>query len=150
MPGNTAFADLIVHVFDHVLFDRRVLRHRFPVHSPRGCTRQNGSVAAVATKQGTDRILDNGKPSVKKGRKAKGPPDRFRGTAWLPKGDHTMKKLVQFAVDFLKRDDGPTAVEYAVMLALIIVVCIGAITTLGSNANKTFNSVGQAVQIAAS
>jgi pilus assembly protein Flp/PilA len=51
----------------------------------------------------------------------------------------------QFVVNFLKREDGPTAVEYAVMLALIIVVCIGAITTLGSNANKTFTSVGAAV-----
>jgi pilus assembly protein Flp/PilA len=56
-----------------------------------------------------------------------------------------MKKLGNFVVDFLKGEDGPTAVEYAVMLALIIVVCIGAITTLGSNANKTFTSVGNAV-----
>jgi pilus assembly protein Flp/PilA len=46
---------------------------------------------------------------------------------------------------FLKREDGPTAVEYAVMLALIIVVCIGAITTLGTNAKTTFTSVGNAV-----
>ena len=52
-----------------------------------------------------------------------------------------MRKLGQFVVDFVKREDGPTAVEYAVMLALIIVVCIGAITTLGSNANKTFSNV---------
>ena len=44
-------------------------------------------------------------------------------------------------VNFLKREDGPTAVEYAVMLALIIVVCIGAIQTVGSNANTKFNSV---------
>jgi pilus assembly protein Flp/PilA len=56
-----------------------------------------------------------------------------------------MQKLGQFAMEFLKKEDGPTAVEYAVMLALIIVVCIGAITTLGSNANKTFTSVGNAV-----
>jgi len=48
-------------------------------------------------------------------------------------------------VDFLKREDGPTAVEYAVMLALIIVVCIAAIATLGSNANTTFSSVGSAI-----
>ena len=54
-----------------------------------------------------------------------------------------MKKLAQFAVDFVKREDGPTAVEYAVMLALIIVVCIAAITTLGSNANKTFSNVAE-------
>jgi pilus assembly protein Flp/PilA len=42
---------------------------------------------------------------------------------------------------FLIEEDGPTAVEYAVMLALIIVVCIAAITTLGSNANKAFSNV---------
>ena len=48
-------------------------------------------------------------------------------------------------VEFLKREDGPTAVEYAVMLALIIVVCISAIATLGSNANTTFSSVGSAI-----
>jgi pilus assembly protein Flp/PilA len=48
-------------------------------------------------------------------------------------------------VDFLNNEDGPTAVEYAVMLALIIAVCIGAITTLGQNANAMFTSVGTAV-----
>jgi len=58
-----------------------------------------------------------------------------------------MRKLGQFAVEFLKREYGPTAVEYAVMLALIIVVCIGAITTLGTNANQTFTSVGNAVNV---
>jgi pilus assembly protein Flp/PilA len=56
-----------------------------------------------------------------------------------------MRKLGQFVVNFVKAEDGPTAVEYAVMLALIIVVCIGAITTLGGNANKTFTSVGGAI-----
>ena len=61
-----------------------------------------------------------------------------------------MYKLSQFVVDFLKAEDGPTAVEYAVMLALIIVVCITAITTLGTNANKTFTSVGAAVNVSAS
>ena len=42
---------------------------------------------------------------------------------------------------FLKDEDGPTAVEYAVMLALIVVVCIAAITTLGTNASSTFSNV---------
>ena len=42
---------------------------------------------------------------------------------------------------FLQAEDGPTAVEYAVMLALIIAVCIGAITTLGTNAKGVFNNV---------
>ena len=44
-------------------------------------------------------------------------------------------------LDLLEREDGPTAVEYAVMLALIIVVCITAITALGTKANTTFNTV---------
>ena len=56
-----------------------------------------------------------------------------------------MHKLRPFLLNFLKSEDGPTAVEYAVMLALIIVVCIGAITTLGSNANATFTTVDSAV-----
>jgi pilus assembly protein Flp/PilA len=56
-----------------------------------------------------------------------------------------MRKLMQQVAEFLKREDGPTAVEYAVMLALIIVVCITAITTLGTNANKTFTSVGNTI-----
>ena len=53
-------------------------------------------------------------------------------------------------MNFLKREDGPTAVEYAVMLALIIVVCILAITSLGSNANKTFTNVGNTIGSTAS
>ena len=61
-----------------------------------------------------------------------------------------MRKFTQFAVEFLKREDGPTAVEYAVMLALIIVVCIAAIATLGSNTNLTFSKVGSAVGAAGS
>jgi pilus assembly protein Flp/PilA len=52
-----------------------------------------------------------------------------------------MRNVTKKFVEFLKKEDGPTAVEYAVMLALIIVVCIAAITTLGSNANNTFSSV---------
>jgi len=59
-----------------------------------------------------------------------------------------MNSLKNFVVDFCKREDGPTAVEYAVMLALIVVVCIGAITTLGSNAKATFTNV--ATQISTS
>src|SRR5204863_513517 len=46
------------------------------------------------------------------------------------KGPTEMKHLTQAFVNFLQREDGPTAVEYAVMLALIIVVCITAITAL--------------------
>jgi pilus assembly protein Flp/PilA len=56
-----------------------------------------------------------------------------------------MSKLTQSIVNFLKREDGPTAVEYAVMLALIIVVCIVAIPALGPNANKTFTNVSNTI-----
>ena len=56
-----------------------------------------------------------------------------------------MRKLVERVKNFLAREDRPTAVEYAVMLALIIVVCITAITALGTNANKTFTSVGNSI-----
>jgi pilus assembly protein Flp/PilA len=65
---------------------------------------------------------------------------------YVPKGRvESMRKFVTKVAEFLKREDGPTAVEYAVMLALIIVVCITAITTLGTNANKTFSSVGNTI-----
>ena len=57
-------------------------------------------------------------------------------------------RIASRVADFLKQEDGPTAVEYAVMLALIVVVCIAAITTLGSNANGTFTDVGTALNVA--
>ena len=61
-----------------------------------------------------------------------------------------MRNVAKKFVEFMKKEDGPTAVEYAVMLALIIVVCIAAITTLGSNASKTFTTVGNTIGAAAS
>jgi pilus assembly protein Flp/PilA len=51
----------------------------------------------------------------------------------------------QSVVKFLRDESGPTAVEYAVMLALIIVVCIASITALGSNANNTFSFVSNKI-----
>ena len=57
-----------------------------------------------------------------------------------------MRSLAQKMVSFMKAEDGPTAVEYAVMLALIVVVCIAAITTLGQNANSTFSFVGSSIK----
>jgi pilus assembly protein Flp/PilA len=56
-----------------------------------------------------------------------------------------MCQFTQHLVNFLHSEDGPTAVEYAVMLALIIVVCMAAISTLGSNANNSFLIVGSKV-----
>ena len=56
-----------------------------------------------------------------------------------------MTRLYDSLVWFLRSEEGPTAVESAVMLALIIVVCIGAITAVGQKSNTTFNSVAQTV-----
>lgn len=53
--------------------------------------------------------------------------------------------ITQKVLRFLASEDGPTAVEYAVMLALIIVVCLIAITTLGSNANATFTNIANSL-----
>ncbi len=61
-----------------------------------------------------------------------------------------MRQWLDRAARFLQSEDGPTAVEYAVMLALIIVVCIAAISALGSNAEGTFNRVGSTVNTAGS
>jgi pilus assembly protein Flp/PilA len=52
-----------------------------------------------------------------------------------------MRKWLTKVNKFIAAEDGPTAVEYAVMLALIIVVCIAAISALGSNASNTFSNV---------
>jgi pilus assembly protein Flp/PilA len=57
-----------------------------------------------------------------------------------------MKRLSRWMVEFLKKEDGPTAVEYAVMLALIVVVCIASITSLGTTTNSTFSFISVKLQ----
>ena len=52
-----------------------------------------------------------------------------------------LKKLHRF----LASEDGPTAVEYAVMLALIIVVCLVAIQSLGTNTSTTFTNIANSL-----
>ena len=52
-----------------------------------------------------------------------------------------MKLLAKKVHRFLVSEDGPTAVEYAVMLALIVIVCLTAITAIGTNASTTFMGV---------
>ena len=52
-----------------------------------------------------------------------------------------MKSLAKKVQRFLVSEDGPTAVEYAVMLALIVIVCLAAITEIGTRANNTFSTV---------
>jgi pilus assembly protein Flp/PilA len=52
-----------------------------------------------------------------------------------------MKSLATKMHRFLVTEDGPTAVEYAVMLALIVIVCLTAIQAIGTNASATFQSI---------
>jgi pilus assembly protein Flp/PilA len=51
--------------------------------------------------------------------------------------------LTRFEITFHRREDGPTAVEHAAMPALIIVVCLTAITTLAANANSALTAIGK-------
>lgn len=56
-----------------------------------------------------------------------------------------MKLLAKKMHRFLVSEDGPTAVEYAVMLALIVIVCLTAISSIGTNANTTFTDVANSI-----
>ncbi len=57
-----------------------------------------------------------------------------------------MKSLALKVQRFLVSEDGPTAVEYAVMLALIVIVCLTAIQAIGDNANTTFNGIADKIK----
>ena len=59
----------------------------------------------------------------------------------LKKLEGCMNLLAKKIQRFLVSEDGPTAVEYAVMLALIVIVCLTAISSIGTNAKNTFSSV---------
>jgi pilus assembly protein Flp/PilA len=52
-----------------------------------------------------------------------------------------LKRLTDSVLEFVRSQDGPTAVEYAVMLALIVAVCFAAISTIGNNVDETAEQV---------
>ncbi|RDU98600.1 Flp family type IVb pilin [Trinickia dinghuensis] len=52
-----------------------------------------------------------------------------------------MQRLLTQAQRFMRDEDGATMVEYALMLALIAVVCIVAVTAIGTGADGMFNSI---------
>jgi len=56
-----------------------------------------------------------------------------------------MKHLSKTIKHFLVSEDGPTAVEYAVMLALIVVFCLAAIQEIGHQSRHRFEDVGDAL-----
>ena len=53
--------------------------------------------------------------------------------------------MSKFVTRFLKDESGATAIEYGLIAALISVVIIGALTTLGTNLNTDFSSVSNAL-----
>jgi pilus assembly protein Flp/PilA len=55
--------------------------------------------------------------------------------------EEDMKSIFSKVQRFLKSEDGPTAVEYAIMLALIVIVCLTAIQAIGTNANSAFQDI---------
>ncbi|MDP1796502.1 MAG: Flp family type IVb pilin [Planctomycetaceae bacterium] len=57
-----------------------------------------------------------------------------------------MVKFTNSIKKFLVSEDGPTAVEYAVMLALIVIVCLTAIQAIGTNASAKFQASADALQ----
>ncbi len=57
-----------------------------------------------------------------------------------------LSRFLSAAREFIENEEGPTAVEYAVMLALIIVVCLAAITTIGTNSSQTYSKIGSAIK----
>ena len=59
-----------------------------------------------------------------------------------------MLQLLTRTRRFLASEDGPTAVEYAVMLALIVIVCLTAIGSVGSQTNATFSAVAASLTAA--
>jgi pilus assembly protein Flp/PilA len=56
-----------------------------------------------------------------------------------------LASLTRGALAFLKREDGPTTVEYAILLALIVMVCVTSVAGMGSNSNKSFGRAGSAL-----
>lgn len=59
-----------------------------------------------------------------------------------------MKRFYNKIQKFLKSEDGPTAVEYAVMLALIVIVCLASIQAIGTQANSTFTNINNSLKTA--
>jgi pilus assembly protein Flp/PilA len=69
----------------------------------------------------------------------------FDSTSSSRNAEIAMKLLAERMRRFLQSEDGPTAVEYAVMLALIVIVCLTAITAVGTKSSATFDNVANSL-----
>jgi pilus assembly protein Flp/PilA len=78
-------------------------------------------------------------------------PNLVRYSGWVPQGNPIwnggipMMSLTKKVQRFLVSEDGPTAVEYAVMMALIVIVCLTAISAVGTAARTQFQKVGGSI-----
>ncbi len=61
-----------------------------------------------------------------------------------------MSKIASVARRFVRDEQGATMVEYGIMLAAIAVICIGAVVSIGGNANTTFGNAATAASGVAS
>jgi pilus assembly protein Flp/PilA len=57
-----------------------------------------------------------------------------------------MRRFTHHLVNFLKNEDGPTSVEYAVMLALIIAVCFASVAAFGGTTNNSLSASAQRIK----
>lgn len=53
-----------------------------------------------------------------------------------------MQRLTQTLKQFIRDENGVTAIEYGLIAALIAVVIIGAVKTIGTNLNSVFTTIG--------
>src|SRR5262245_46648140 len=91
---------------------------------------------------GANRVRGRHRPVMSIG--SNNPPPRMGATTafgWAFHEELTSMKALTKVRRFLLSEDGPTAVEYAVMLALILVACITIVTTLGTSVSGTFSRV---------
>jgi pilus assembly protein Flp/PilA len=56
-----------------------------------------------------------------------------------------MRRLGKFLLELLRAEDGPSAIEYAVLMALVVVVCLSAISIVGNKAKTTFTRVANSI-----
>lgn len=71
---------------------------------------------------------------------------------WIPNSLlllHHLKEIpMSLFTQFVREEEGATMVEYGLMLALIAVVCIGVVTTLGQNISSKFSTISSSIAAA--
>ena len=58
-------------------------------------------------------------------------------------------KLMSFLMDFVRNEEGQDLIEYALLVALISLVCVAALTTAGSQVNTIFENIKNRLTTAA-